>query len=78
MTSMTLGGIRMPRLPPAQTTPEANPLSYFRLSMEGIAIRVMAVTVAAMTPVQAAKIVQVTIVAMARPPRTGPNHSYRL
>ena len=75
MTSMTLGGMRIPRLPPAQTTPVARPLLYCRFSMAGTANNVMVVTVAAITPVQAAKTVHVMIVAKASPPRTGPNTS---
>jgi hypothetical protein len=63
MTSMTLGGMRIPRLPPAQTTPVDRALLYFRFIMAGTANSVMVTTVAAMTPVQAAKMVHVTIVA---------------
>ena len=63
-TSMTLGGIRMPSVPPAQIVPAESPVSYPVLRMTGAAIRAMIVTEAPTIPVAAANSVAVKIVAM--------------
>ena len=70
--SMMLGGIRMPRVPPAQMQPLAKRLSYPYLSMTGMARSPMVTTEAPMMPVQAPKRVETTTTATAMPPLIGP------
>ena len=70
---MTLGGIRIPRVPPARMTPSAISLSYLRLSIWGKAIIPIVTSVAPTTPAMAAIIVQAAIVAVATPPFSQPS-----
>jgi hypothetical protein len=73
---MTLGGMRMPRVPPAQMTPHASDTLYFRFSMAGRAISPTVVSVAPTTPAVAAKRVHNKMVQMARPPLIPPSTRY--
>ena len=74
-TSMTLGGIRMPSVPPAQIVPAESPVSYPDFFMTGAAINPMIVTEAPTIPVAAANSVAVKMVAMYREPRRRPEMS---
>jgi len=73
MTSMMLGGMRMPRVPPAATAPAESDLSYPLATIGAMAMIPIVVTEAAMTPVQAANTVATTITVMASPPRMPPS-----
>ena len=66
---MTLGGIRMPSVPPAATEPVASLGSYPILRICGSATVVMVAAVAMLEPLMAAKPAQAATVAMASPPR---------
>ena len=77
ITSMTLGGIRIPRHPAAQIVPVARLLSYPLSSMGLKDIVVRMVTEAAIIPRQAARIVPNNMVLMANPPAIRPNQTYR-
>ena len=63
-----LGGIRMPRVPPAATVPSTTVRLYPRDSISGIAIAPMVTAVATLEPEIAAKIAQAKTVATPRPP----------
>ena len=65
---MIEGGIRMPRQPPAATTPEASFTSYPARSIAGKASSSIKVTIAPTMPVAVANSAQVTRVATARLP----------
>lgn len=58
-TSMTLGGIRMPSVPPAVMTPQESAGSYRLLRMTGPAMIPRSVTEALTSPVAVAKSVAV-------------------
>jgi len=64
-----------PKPPPEQMAPEISRLSYPYFSMEGMAMRPMAMTDAPATPVHAAKRMAIPMVAMRSPPRIGPKRS---
>ena len=68
------GGIRMPSVPPAMIEPNAIFWSYPRLSIAGSAIMPIVTTAAPITPTMAARIVEASMVAMARPPPRPPIH----
>ena len=68
------GGMRMPSVPPAMIAPSAICGSYLRFSMAGRAISPMVTTAAPMTPTMAARMVDATTVAAARPPANPPSH----
>ena len=68
MMNIVLGGISMPRVPPAATQPVANSMSYPRFLISGNAITPMVAAEAKLEPVQAAKAVQAKLVAKAIPP----------
>ena len=70
---MTLGGIRIPNVPPARMAPSDISLSYFRFSICGSAIMPMVTSVAPTTPAIAAIIVQAATVAVATPPLSQPS-----
>ena len=68
ITSMMLGGIRMPSVPDAAIVPVASSMLYLRCSMTGSAIRLIITTEAPMMPVVAARMVPITVTASASPP----------
>ena len=68
MTSMMLGGIRMPSVPDAAMVPVASSRLYSRSTMTGSAIRLIITTEAPMMPVVAARMVPMTVTASASPP----------
>ena len=70
----TVGGISIPKVPPAAIAPNDISLSYPRLSMSGRAIKVIVIVPTALSPLIAANRVQIKTVPTARPPLTGPNH----
>ncbi len=61
-TSMTLGGIRIPSVPPAQIVPALKPVSYPAFRMTGADIKPIMVTEAPTIPVAAANRVAEKIV----------------
>ena len=65
---MTLGGIRMPRLPAAATVPVARPMSYLYLFISGTVTVAIVAAVAFVEPDMAEKPAQAPTVAMASPP----------
>ena len=65
---IVLGGIRIPRAPPALTLPSAMVLSYFRSNMEGSATIPTVTVAAALIPTMAANMAQIATVPIARPP----------
>ena len=67
-TTTIEGGIIVPRDPPAQIVPEIKPLSYAYFNMTGIARRPTTVSVAPITPEEAANITHITMVPIAKPP----------
>ena len=69
-----LGGIRMPRVPPAEMAPQERVRLYLYLSISGRQILPMLAVVAVAEPQMAPKKAQATSVAMARPPRTRLTH----
>ncbi len=76
--SITDGGMRMPRHPPAVMTPADSLMSYLERSIAGNASRPMSVTTAPTMPVAVAKTAQVTSVATAREPGSRPMARLRL
>ena len=66
--SMMLGGMRMPRQPPAQITPAAKLVLYFARSIDGKASNPINVTTAPMMPVAVANKAQVASAAIAIDP----------
>ena len=75
MTSIMLGGIRIPSVPAPQTVPVASALEYPCLSMAGMDSNPSSTTDAPMMPVEAANTMPITVTATASPPRTGPNRA---
>ena len=73
MMRITLGGMRIPMLPPAAILPVARAGSYLKRFISGRATAPMVATVAVLEPHMAAKPAQAPMVAMARPPRICPN-----
>src|SRR5660397_91572 len=69
-----LGGIRIPRVPPATMAPEATALEYPLLRISGIPAEPTAAAVAGDDPHNAAKIAETTTLVIARPPGSLPNH----
>ena len=65
---IVLGGMRIPRLPPAATTPVARAGSYRYFFISGRATEAIVAAVALVEPQMAEKPAQAPIVAMARPP----------
>jgi hypothetical protein len=65
---ITLGGMRIPRLPPAATTPVASSSRYLNLFISGRATVAMVAAVAFVEPQMAEKHAQAPTVAMASPP----------
>ena len=72
-TNIMLGGIRMPRVPTAQTVPDARRLSYPFSSMTGSPSKPKSTTDAPIIPVDAASKTPIIVTVIARPPLTGPN-----
>ena len=70
-----LGGMRIPRVPPAMTDPMARFLLYLCSSMEGRAMSPIVTTAAPMMPTIAARRVLAITVAIASPPLIAPVHS---
>ena len=77
MTSMMLGGIRMPSVPDAAIVPVASSMLYLRCSMTGSAIRLIITTEAPMMPVVAARMVPITVTASASPPGVRRSRTWR-
>ena len=75
ITSMILGGIRIPRVPEAQTVPTAKGLAYPCLSMAGRDKSPRSTTDAPIIPVAAASRMPMRVTLMASPPLTLPNRS---
>ena len=71
----TLGGMRMPMVPPAATAPVASLSSYLYLRISGSAICAMVAAVARLEPQIAANAPQAPIVASASPPRRWPSQA---
>ncbi|OQC74179.1 MAG: hypothetical protein BWX45_00059 [Deltaproteobacteria bacterium ADurb.Bin002] len=71
---MVLGGIRIPRLPPAATTPVASAGSYWYFFISGSATEAMVAAVALVEPQTAEKPAQAPMVAMASPPGRWPKN----
>ena len=69
---MVLGGMRMPSVPPAASTPVARPESYLYFFISGRATTPMVTAQATDDPQMAAKPPQAATVAMASPPLTLP------
>ena len=70
---MTLGGIKIPRLPAAATVPVANPMSYPYRFISGMVTVAMVAAVALVEPEMAENPAQAPTVAMANPPGRLPN-----
>jgi hypothetical protein len=68
MISPTLGGKRMPRVPPAASKPIVVTRLYPLFSISGNAIELIAAATATLEPVMAAKIPQKTMEATPMPP----------
>ena len=68
MTSVILGGIMIPRVPPPATVPIAKSSRYPRFFMASRETFPMVAAVAGDEPHRAAKMVQASVVATARPP----------
>ena len=77
MTSMMLGGIRMPSVPEAAIVPVASSVLYLRSIITGSAIRLIITTEAPMIPVVAARMVPMTVTASASPPGVRRNSTWR-
>ena len=75
MISMIEGGIRMPSVPEAATTPAARRLSYPASSMIGREMVASSTTEAPTMPVEAASRMPISTTAMASPPLTRPRVS---
>ena len=73
ITNMIEGGIRMPNVPDAATTPEANVGAYFCSIMEGSDNTPSSTTDAPMMPVDAARMMPIMVTVIASPPRVLPN-----
>ena len=67
-TTTIEGGMMVPSEPPAQITPEISALSYLYLSITGMVSRPTTVSVAPITPEEAANTTHIRMVAMASPP----------
>ena len=67
-----LGGIRIPRLPPAATVPVARPISYPYFFISGSVTVAMVAAVALVEPEMAENPAHVPMVAIARPPLLWP------
>src|SRR6266542_3047763 len=67
-TTTTDGGMIVPSDPPAQIVPQMSGLLYAYFSITGMASRPTTVSVAPITPVDAAKITHITTVPSANPP----------
>jgi hypothetical protein len=65
----TLGGISMPRPPPAATVPLASASSYLKRRISGSATAAIVAAVAGPEPQMAPKAAHAPTVAIARPPR---------
>ena len=71
----TLGGMRMPIVPPAATDAGGEPVVVLVLAHSGSAICAMVAAVARLEPQIAAKAPQAPIVASASPPRRWPSQA---
>jgi hypothetical protein len=82
ITRAMLGGISIPKVPPAAIQPVARALSYLYLLISGKATLENIAAGASELPQAAAKLAQAPTVAIARPPGRCPTHllaeSYRL
>ena len=76
-TSITLGGMRIPKVPPAVMTPADMEAEYPLLLMVGPAIIPITVTEAPIIPVAAAKRVAVSRTPMYSDPATPPKISWK-
>ena len=74
---MTLGGMRIPRVPDAASAPVAKRRSYPKRSISGITIAPMVATVAMLEPVTAPNAPQARTEVMAIPPGIHPIHARR-
>ena len=75
MTSMILGGIKIPNVPDPQTTPTASGLLYPCFNMVGTDNSPSNTTDAPIIPVAAASMIPIRATVTASPPRTFPNKS---
>ncbi len=73
ITSMMDGGMRMPSVPEADTTPAARDGLYFCSIMDGNDKTPSNTTDAPMMPDDAARMMPIMVTVMAKPPRTVPN-----
>jgi hypothetical protein len=71
--SIILGGIRMPRVPPAKIPPVASGMSYLYFNIVGRLSNPAMVTEAPTIPVPAASKVHINMVPRRTEPRSGPN-----
>ncbi|OPX65826.1 MAG: hypothetical protein A4E30_00184 [Methanomassiliicoccales archaeon PtaB.Bin215] len=69
-----LGGIRMPKVPPAATLPHAIPILYLAFFISGMATLPMVAAVAMLSPQIEAKPAHPKTVAMESPPFMVPNN----
>jgi hypothetical protein len=76
MIKKILGGIKIPRVPPAAMHPVAKLESYLNRFISGKAMVPMVAPEARLVPVQAAKPVHAKFVAIANPPGSLPSHRY--
>ena len=76
MTNPILGGIKIPRVPPAATHPVDSLGSYLYLVISGMATMAMVAPVANEEPHMAANPQQAMMVAMASPPRACPSQQW--
>ena len=77
-TSMMLGGMRMPSVPPETITPAVRDLLYFASSIGPTNSRPIETTDAPTMPVVAAKRMAMSVAAIAMPPRWRPRATERL
>ncbi len=75
MINAALGGMRMPKVPPAAIVPAARLSAYLYLRIDGMATFAIVATVASELPDTAANPPLAAIVAMARPPRWCPSQA---
>ena len=73
-TKAALGGMRMPRLPPAAMEPNDSLSSYPSLRIDGRAALFIVTAVAMLSPHTAPNAAHAPTVAMASPPRKCPSH----
>ena len=75
MTRITLGGIKIPKVPPAAIDAVANESAYLYLLISGIATLDIVAAVAIEDPEMAENIPQATTVDMAKPPFLSPRNA---